>query len=81
MTKMTKETKEKIRKSNSGLKKLTPEQSESIMKLYKSSDSRMSEVEKIVSKKVLFELTNDPKYAPSKSKSDKVNELNKILFS
>ena len=81
MAKMAPETKEKIAKANSGLKKLTPEQSKSILSLYNSNDSRMSEVEKIVSKKALFELTSDAKYAPSTSKSNKSDELNRILFS
>lgn len=72
----------KISNESSKLKKLSEEQKSSILKLYSSNSPKIKEIEELVSKKVLFELTGNPKYSPKKSKSaEKAEKLNAILFS
>ena len=81
MAKMTKEHLEKVRKASSGLKKLDDKQKEAIFKLWKTNDSRMTEIEKLVHKSVLFSITGDRKYAPKQGRNERAEQLNEILFS
>lgn len=71
----------KQREANAGLKKLTEEQKNAIKKLYDENDPRFLQVEKLVNKTVLFQITNDNKYAPKVNRSVRAEQLNAILFS
>jgi len=71
----------KQREANVGLKKLTEEQKNAIKKLYDENDPRFLQVEKLVNKTVLFQITNDNKYAPKVNRSIRAEQLNAILFS
>lgn len=64
-----------------GLKKLNEKQKEAIFNLWKQSDKRMAEVEKIVNKTVLYQITGDNKYAPKLNRNERAEKLNNILFS
>lgn len=73
-------TKKQI-EASSGLKKVTEKQAEAILKLWKSGDVKMAEVEKIVNKGILFKITGDMKYAPKTNRNERAEMLNAILFS
>lgn len=77
----TNEKTNKQREANVGLKKLTEEQKNAIKKLYDENDPRFLQVEKLVNKTVLFQITNDNKYAPKVNRSVRAEQLNAILFS
>lgn len=81
MAKMTEEQKNKIKEASQGLKKLTPEQKKVIKNLYERNDTRLSEIEKLVHKSILFQITGDIKYAPKSTRNERAEALNKILFS
>lgn len=81
MTKMSEETKAKVREASSGLKKLTKDQEKAILKLYETGDEKFKEVEKIVHKSVLYNLTKDIRFAPKANRNEKAEALNTILFS
>lgn len=81
MAKMTKEHLAKVREASSGLKKLDDKQKEAIFKLWETNDSKMTEVEKLVHKSVLFAITGDRKYAPKQGRNERAEQLNEILFS
>lgn len=82
MAKISKETAAKISKENSKIKKLSDEQKKSILSLYSSNSPKMKQIEELVSRKTLFELTGDPKYSSKTSKlAEKADKLNSILFS
>lgn len=81
MTKMSEETKAKVREASSGLKKLTKDQEKAILKLYETGDEKFKEVEKIVHKSVLYSLTKDIRFAPKANRNEKAETLNAILFS
>lgn len=74
-------SKENQKQASSGLKKLDEKQKEAIFNLWKSSDKRMAEVEKIVNKTVLYQITGDMKYAPKTNRNERAELLNTILFS
>lgn len=74
-------SKENQKQASSGLKKLDEKQKEAIFNLWKSNDKRMTEVEKIVNKTVLYQITGDNKYAPKTNRNERAELLNTILFS
>lgn len=74
-------SKENQKQASSGLKKLDEKQKEAIFNLWKSNDKRMTEVEKIVNKAVLYQITGDNKYAPKVNRNERAELLNTILFS
>lgn len=71
---------EKAKQASSGLKKLTEAQKEAIKALYEAGDKRFTEVEKLVNKTVLYQITGDSKYAPKANRNEKADLLNSILF-
>lgn len=71
---------EKAKQASSGLKKLTEAQKEAIKALYEAKDKRFTEVEKLVNKTVLYQITGDTKYASKQNRNEKAELLNSILF-
>lgn len=71
---------EKAKQASSGLKKLTEAQKEAIKALYEAGDKRFTEVEKLVNKTVLYQITGDNKYAPKANRNERADSLNSILF-
>lgn len=78
---LTTEGKRRVSEASRGLKKVTPEQATAIKKFFDDENNeKISQIEKVVSKKVLFELTGLNKYAPKMGRSEKAMQLNAILF-
>ena len=78
---MTKAVSKKTRESNCGLYKLTMEQEDAIKTMYRTGDTeKLSKIEKLVSKRKLYELTKDEKYAPKNKSNLRNRTLNEILF-
>lgn len=81
MAKMTDEQKNKIKEASQGLKKLSFAQEQAIKRLYEANDPKLTDVEKIVHKSILYKLTGDVKYAPKSTRNERAEQLNEILFS
>lgn len=79
---MKQSTRNKIGNATKGLIKLSDEQRDAIYQAWTSGDTeKMSQIEKFVSRRALFELTGDMKYAPKNKNRYNTLSLDKILFS
>jgi len=70
------------RTGTSGLYKLSNEQKEKILKAYEMNDTEtITQIEALVSRRALFELTHRPEYRPKNNRAWRNKDLDTLLFS